>query len=118
MKIQDTLIEIQELQQQVEELKQENCELKSRNEFLERMVRGLKLHNKELTKERNGLIEELNRIKAMGVWEFANTYCDDKRNEEASRQLARSLLGKPMTSEDLAIEEAENNYIPYSGDDF
>ena len=39
-------------------------------------------------------------------------------SEEAGRAFARELLGKPMTPEDIAIEQAENCYVPYSGDDF
>ena len=47
--------------------------------------------------------------------ENADTYLT---SEEAGRAFARELLGKPMTPEDIAIEQAENCYVPYSGDDF
>ena len=39
-------------------------------------------------------------------------------NQKLADQKVANLLGVPMTPEDLAIEAAENCYIPYSGDDF
>ena len=85
----------------------ENEALKARNEFLERMVKALKLKNAQLTKERNEAIDEnfkrieesnrlfceLQDIKHMSMWEFAAKYCNDDELEEAGHQLARSLLG-------------------------
>ena len=85
----------------------ENEALKARNEFLERMVKALKLKNAQLTKERNEAIDEnfkrieesnrlfceLQDIKHMSMWEFAAKYCSDEDMEEAGHQLARSLLG-------------------------
>lgn len=38
--------------------------------------------------------------------------------EEAGAMFARELLGKPMSTEEVAIEAAENCYVPYTGDDF
>ena len=82
-KVKDTFLEIQE----------ENEELKARNEFLQRMVNGLKLHNHQLTEERNRICDELNHIKAMGMFEFANNYCDEETHAEAGRAFAKALLG-------------------------
>ena len=38
--------------------------------------------------------------------------------EDAGKAFARELLGKPMTREDLAIEAAEDRYVPYTAEDF
>ena len=40
------------------------------------------------------------------------------KQELADNQFARNLLGVPMTPEEVAIEAAENCYVPYNGDDF
>lgn len=103
----------------------ENESLKARNEFLERCVRGLKLHNHEITKECNQLCErnmqlsqELQTIKQMSMFEFGNTYCSDESLEADGRAFARSLLGHRMTDEEVAIEAAEDRYVPYTAEDF
>lgn len=93
-------------------------QLEARNRFLQRMVNGLKLHNQELTEERNNLIDELHSIKRMSMFEFGNAYCNDTSLEADGKAFARSLLGHRMTPEDVAIDEAENAYVPYVGDDF
>ena len=81
-------------------------------------IKDVLLENQEL-KERILVLEnELANIKAMGMFEFANKYCSDNEHEEAGRALARSLLGKPMTPEEVAIEEAEDCYVPYTAEDF
>ena len=118
MKVKDTILEIHELQEQNAQFTKENVELKARNEFLQKMCNGVKLNNSKLTQERNNAIDELNRIKALGMYEFADKYCNSEELEEAGHQLARSLLGHRMTDEELAIDAAENCYVPYSGDDF
>ena len=71
----------------------ENESLKARNEFLERCVRGLKLHNHELTEERNKLCDELNHIKSMSMFEFGNTYTSSESLEADGHAFARALLG-------------------------
>jgi hypothetical protein len=55
------------------------------------MVKGLKLHNHQLTVERNTLLDELTTIKNMSMFEFAAKYCSDNELEEAGHALARSL---------------------------
>ena len=85
-KIKDTLLEIQTLEQ-------ENCELKARNEFLQRMVNGLRLNNRELTKERNDPIDELTTIKQMGMFEFGSKYCNEEQNAADGKAFAESLIG-------------------------
>ena len=99
-------------------LVEQNKELKARNEFLERCVEALKLNNSKITAERNNAIDELNRIKSMSMFEFGNTYCSDDSLAADGKAFARSLLGHTMTDEELAIEAAENGYVPYNGDDF
>ena len=82
----------------IDELLDELTHLKERNEFLERCVEGLRIHNSELTLERNKLCDkvilqskELRDIKKMSMFEFANTFCTEESLEEAGHQLARSL---------------------------
>ena len=81
-------------------LEQQNQELRARNEFLERMVNGLKLHNHEITKECDKLCErnmelskELQDIKQMSMFEFGNTYCSSESLEADGHAFARALLG-------------------------
>ena len=83
-----------------------------------RMLNGVKLNNSKLTIERNKLQNELDLIKSMSMFEFGNIYCSSESLEADGHAFARSLLGKPITDEDLAIEAAENGYKPYVGDDF
>lgn len=71
----------------------ENEELRARNEFLERMVRGLKLHNHQITEERNKLCDELNHIKSISMFEFGNTYASSESLEADGHAFARALLG-------------------------
>ena len=91
MRIKDTILQIQELQEQNAQLTKENEELQARNDFLQRMCNGVKLNNSKLTQERNNAVDELNRIKALGMYEFADKYCTSDESEEAGHQLARSL---------------------------
>ena len=93
---------------QVSELETENRDMKLAQKLIgEADTQKLILENKELKRqldeatdenlkrieESNRLFCELQDIKHMGVWEFANRYCSDEENAEAGRQLARSLLG-------------------------
>ena len=71
----------------------ENQELHARNEFLERMVKGLKLNLSKTTLERNQAIDELNRIKAMSMFEFSSKYSTVEQQEADGRAFARELLG-------------------------
>ena len=66
-------------------------QLQARNEFLERCVNGLKLHNRELTEERNDLVDELHSIKRMSMFEFGNTYCSTESLEADGHAFARAL---------------------------
>ena len=102
-----------------------NKELARKTDRQTRFIEALKLHNSELTIERNKLCDkcmaqsrELKDIKSMSMFEFGNTYCSTESLEADGHAFARSLLGKPMTDEELAIEAAENCYKPYVGDDF
>ena len=59
---------------------------------------AVKLNNSKLTLERNALIEEntslrqeLNKIKELSMYEFADKYCTSEELEEAGHQLARRL---------------------------
>ncbi len=65
----------------------ENEELHAKNEFLQRQVTALQLRCSKLSCE-------LQDIKSLGVWEFANLYCTDEENAEAAHMLAKSLLRK------------------------
>ena len=78
----------------------ENESLKARNEFLQRMVNGLKLNLHQCKVETDKLCErnmelsrELQTIKQMSMFEFGNTYCSDESLENDGRAFARALLG-------------------------
>lgn len=75
----------------VKDLIIENEALNARNEFLERMVKALKINNAAITLERNKLADEITRITSMGMFEFADTYCDDDKLEDAGHAFARAL---------------------------
>ena len=114
----DLILEISNLREELDQVKNENIRQK-------RMINALKIRqsekaieSKKMSDEILRLSRELQTIKNMGVWEFANTYCSDEENAEAGSALARSLLGHRMTHEEMAIDKAENAYVPYTGDDF
>ena len=75
----------------IDELLEENHYLKERNEFLERCVEALKLNNSRITIERNHAIDKLHEIQSLGMFEFADKYCNDKQLREAGHEFARSL---------------------------
>ena len=87
--------ELQGLIESVEELCRTNFELKQRCRTLTAENESLKLEIKDMKFTRNYLT-----------------------SEEAGKAFARELLGKPMTREELAIEAAENCYVPYTAEDF
>lgn len=93
----------------IKEILQENEGLKAHNEFLQRQNTALKLRCKEYCLKNRELEEEIKDMR------FTRKYLT---SEEAGKAFARELLGKPMTDEELAIEAAENGYVPYNGDDF
>lgn len=92
--------------------------LSIKSERQSRFIKALKLNNSALTLERNQLVAELDSIKSMSMFEFANKYCSESDHEAAGHLLARSLLGHRMTDEEVKIEEAEDNYVPYTAEDF
>ena len=96
-----------------------NKMLTGRVERQDRFIRALKANNEQLTEERNELLDELQSIKSLGMYEFADKYCSTSELEEAGHALARSLgVGVRMTDEDIAIAKAENCYVPYTAEDF
>ena len=97
-------LHIDEVLTELYQLREENQSLKIDNDFLQRQNNGLRL--------------KLQSITSMSMFEFANAYCNDAQLEEAGHAFARSLLGHQMTDEEIAIEQAENCYVPYNGDDF
>ena len=108
----------QDLCNHIRELENENKQLKEKNQLLKKEYDDF--YEKEYLAridECNNLWAELFDIKHMSMWEFASKYCKDEL-ENAGKQFARDLLGQPMTQEDIAIEAAENCYVPYNGDDF
>ena len=81
-------------------LEQENEQLRARNEFLQRMVNGLKLNLHQCKVESDKLCErnmelskELQDIKQMSMFEFGNTYCSNESLEADGHAFAKSLLG-------------------------
>ena len=118
MNVKDTLIEIQELEETNRILRKENDNLILEVEFLKRQNNALKNRCSDYSLRLTKAETELSDIKHMSMWGFTKKYCTDDELEEAGHALARELLGKPMTEEELKIEQAENAYVPYVGDDF
>ena len=100
--IKDVLIEL-------EALREENQSLKIDNDFLQKQNRALKLRCGKYSLEIKELQDEIADMK------FTRKYLTA---EDAGKAFARELLGKPMTREDLAIEAAEDRYVPYTAEDF
>ena len=95
--------------QELEALREENHELKVDNDFLQRQNVELKSRCHKMSLINSTLEREIADMK------FTRNYLT---GEEAGKAFARELLGKPMTREELAIEAAEDCYVPYNGDDF
>ena len=72
-----------------------------------RFINALKLNLSETTKERNQLVEKIHFLEAkckayhqevleitsMGMFEFADNYCNDEQLDEAGKAFAKALLG-------------------------
>ena len=98
--VKDLMLENEALREDNDTLFETNEDLIRKNHNLEKMIIGLKKSNKnacieqeKMSAEILRLSKELQTIKQMGVWEFANKYCSDEENSEAGKQLAKSLLG-------------------------
>ena len=97
-----------------------NRELAQRCERQTRFIKALKLNNSKLTIERNQLIDEnmkrieesnrlfgeLEDIKHLSMWEFADKYCSDSQMEEDARLFAKELLHSRVTGEYKDNEKA------------
>jgi len=110
--------EVQNLQEIINQMEDDYQELQAKAERDRRIINGLKINNSALTLERNNLVEELNTIKSMSMFEFGNKYASSESLEADGHAFAKALLGKPMTEAEVEIDEAENAYVPYNGDDF
>ena len=97
------------LLEELQTLKNEIQSLKVDNDFLQRQNRALKLRCGKYSLRISDLESEITDMK------FTHKILN---SEEAGKAFARELLGKPMTHEEVVIENAENSYTPYSGDDF
>ena len=102
-------IKLDEVLNELWYLREENQSLKIDNDFLQRQNTACKLRCSKYALQVRELESEIADMK------FTRNYLT---SEEAGRAFARELLGKPMTREELAIEAAENAYVPYTGDDF
>ena len=100
---------LDEVLNELYQLREENHNLKVDNDFLQRQNRALKLRCGKYSLRISDLESEITDMK------FTHKMLN---SEEAGKAFARELLGKPMTHEELVIENAENSYTPYSGDDF
>lgn len=114
-------LKLDEVLEELYFLREENQQLKVDNDFLQRQQKeyheivkhqeekiqalnntissitrrklGLKLNNRQLTDERNALIDELDTIKRMSMFEFGNKYCTDDSLTEDGKAFAKALLG-------------------------
>lgn len=102
-------LKLDEVLNELYHLKEENQSLKVDNDFLQRQNKALKLRCSNYSLTITELESEIADLR------FTHKYLT---SEEVGKAFARELLGQPMTEEDLAIEAAENTYVPYNGDDF
>lgn len=97
----NSLVLIDGVQYSLNELKafiETSQELSEKVNRQSRFIESLKLHNKDLTVERNKLCEkcmeqskELQNIKKMSMFEFGNTYCTSESLEADGHAFARAL---------------------------
>lgn len=85
---------VKQQQEYIDEIEDENTSLIKNIDRKRMLINRLKINNQNLTNERNQVVDELNRIKSMGVFEFAENYCTPDQQVEAGHQLARQLLGR------------------------
>ena len=102
-------IKLDEVLEELYFLREENQQLKVDNDFLQKQNAACKMRCGKYAIENQQLRNEIADLR------FTHNYLT---SEEAGKAFARELLGKPMTREELAIEAAEDNYVPYKGDDF
>ena len=102
-------LKLDEVLNELYALREENTSLKIDNDFLQRQNSACKMRCSQYAIENKELRDEIADLR------FTHKMLS---SEEAGRAFARELLGKPMTPEDIAIEQAENCYVPYNGDDF
>lgn len=102
-------VKLSEVLEELYGLREENQQLKVDNDFLQKKNRALKLRCGKYSLEIKELQDEIADLR------FTHKYLT---SEEAGRAFPRELLGKPMTREDLAIEAAEDRYVPYTAEDF
>ena len=78
-------------------------------------IQEVKEHNDFLQRQNNALRLELQRIKSMGMFEFADKYCSDSQIEEDARLFAKELLHSRVTGEykdnEKAAAIAEEEFI-------
>ena len=106
-----------QLEKQAEELTNfisEIEDLEYKVDRLNRIKNGLRINNSALTLERNALLDELNHIKGLSMFEFGNRYCSSESLEADGHAFARSLLGHRHIDDELA----ENSTAPFNGDVF
>lgn len=82
-------------------LKEDNAQLTDENSFLKRQVNGSRFRIADLRKE-------LDRVTSLGMFEFANEFCNDDQLEDAGHAFARSL-GVGVNDDNLAELEFTNN---------
>ncbi len=115
-------IKIDELLPELMGLREANEELQARNEFLERCVQAMRMNNAKVTLERNRICDkamklskELQDIKQMSMWGFADKYCSDSQMEADARLFAKELLSSRVTGEykdnETAAVIAEEEFI-------
>jgi len=120
----------QDLCRKLGQLEEENKQLRQDNKVLGDELTYFKELSADYEDEINFLKRQNEALKlrcsnySLRIGELETEIADMKftrkylTSEEAGKAFARELLGKPMTEEELAIEAAENAYIPYVGDDF
>ena len=91
---------VNELENETEILKQTIRKLERRNQKLQKENGELIFENMKRIEESNRLFGEkidleyeLETIKDMGMFEFADKYCNDTELEEAGHMMAKDLLG-------------------------
>lgn len=113
----------QDMCQKIINLEKENKQLKADNKILGSELTYFKEYSADLEEEVN-LLKNRCRTLTCENHDLSLEIKDMKftrkflTSEDAGKRFAQELLGHTITPEEVAIEAAEDCYVPYNGDDF
>lgn len=107
----------------LKDLEEENKQLKANNKIMADELTYFKEHCADLEEDVNHIKTRCRKLSVenhdlklqVQDMKFTRKYLTSK---EAGKAFACEVLGHTMSDEEIAIEAAEDSYVPYNGDDF